>query len=361
MLFSRILAKTGVGNHIALLSDSLQKLGHNVVVVSGTKDIELPNNNVKIFKIYTQFKNPLKTIKSLLALRSIIKSNHIDIVHCHHRVASVYMFLYNLIFKIPYVYTLHLANIPHDLFHRRFTFIGKKAIGVSTDVSDFMINDLKIDPVNVVTVLNGVDDSMLLPVQEAEKKQIKKEWNVPEDKTIIVLHSRIDSVKNHRLIVEAVNRLNDNERDKICVVCSGERKGSYYVEITDLIKIYKIEETFKFVGWVETNKVLGVADYLFLPSFQEGFPLSVVEAAFMNVPVVRTRTAGYEDMKFSVPISMYDPDDVVKVIRKILNNEVSEYLKLSQDAYDFAKSSLTAKSMAEKTLNVYKEVLDNNG
>lgn len=360
MLFSRILAKTGVGNHIDLLSDSLQRLGHNVIVVSGTQDIVLSNDNVKFIKIYTQLKNPIGVVKSIIKLHKIIKENNIDIVHCHHRVASVYIFLYNLVYKIPYVYTLHLANIPHDIVHRKFTFIGAKAIGVSTDVSNSLVDDLKISSEKVVTVLNGVDERALLPMQKNEVNMVKNEWNIPEDKIVIVMHSRIDPVKNHRLVVEAVNRLEECEKEKIQIVCSGEPKGSYYNEIIELIKRYNLQNYFSFIGWVNTRKILGIADYLFLPSFKEGFPLSVVEAAFMKVPVVRTKTAGYEDMKYGVPISATDPEDMVKVIRNIVNKNVLEYQNLTQAAYDFAKASLTATKMAENTLNVYKEVLNDN-
>ena len=38
MLFSRIIAWSGVGNHIAQLASELSKAGHNVTVVSSTND-----------------------------------------------------------------------------------------------------------------------------------------------------------------------------------------------------------------------------------------------------------------------------------------------------------------------------------
>ena len=65
-------------------------------------------------------------------------------------------------------------------------------------------------------------------------------------------------------------------------------------------------------------------------------------------------------MKYGVPISATDPEDMVKVIRNIVNNTVLEYQSLTQAAYDFAKESLTATKMAENILNVYKEVLTDN-
>ena len=41
LLFSRIVAKSGVGNHMKQLSEELVRQGHNVVVVSSTNDLQI--------------------------------------------------------------------------------------------------------------------------------------------------------------------------------------------------------------------------------------------------------------------------------------------------------------------------------
>jgi glycosyltransferase involved in cell wall biosynthesis len=134
LLFSRICAKTGVGNHIKQLSTELVEQGHHVVVVSGTNEIEIGGD---FYLIPTPSVNPKVMISDIRKIRKIIVDNKIDVVHCHHRMAAVYMRLYRLFWKIPVVYTLHLADIPYDFIHRKMTFSGDAAIGVSTDVSRF--------------------------------------------------------------------------------------------------------------------------------------------------------------------------------------------------------------------------------
>lgn len=44
MLFSKIIARSGVGNHIRMLSLELARQGHNVVVVSATNDLNIGSN-----------------------------------------------------------------------------------------------------------------------------------------------------------------------------------------------------------------------------------------------------------------------------------------------------------------------------
>lgn len=359
MLFSRILAKTGVGNHIDLLSDALQKQGHHVIVCSGTQDIELKNTQVRFIKVDTLSRNPVKVLKSIIHIRKIIQQNSIDVVHCHHRVAAIYMRLYRLFFKTPFVYTLHLANIPHDFFHRMLTFTGDRAIGVSQEVSDFMVEKFKVPAKNVVTVTNGVDETKLSLLSKEEAAAQRKAWNIPEENYVVVLHSRIDEVKNQLLVVEAVRQLDEHEKAKLTVVCSGEKKGDYYQKVVNAVEQYGLEDVFRFVGWVDTRSVVGIADFLLAPSINEGFMFSAVEAFMMNVPVARTRTAGFDDQKYCIPIDAYDTKDIVSLLKKLCVEGKEQYAERIGKAYTFAMQEFTADAMARKTAAVYQEVCGN--
>ncbi len=157
LLFSRICARTGVGNHMRQLADELVLQGHSVWVVSGTNEQEIEDKDGLAFiKLPFTTKNPQTVIQNLKYLHRIIKDNHIDVVHCHHRVAALYMKFYRMFWKIPVVYTLHLAPVPHDVMHRIFTYVGDMAIAVSTEVADFLNKELDIPQKKIRIVLNGV-------------------------------------------------------------------------------------------------------------------------------------------------------------------------------------------------------------
>lgn len=360
MLFSRICARTGVGNHMKELAEELSRQEHNVVVVSGTNDIninsDIPGGGIQFIEIHQPNLNPLTLIKDLRRLHQIIVEKKIDVVHCHHRMAALYMKAYTLLWKIPVVYTLHSANVPSDYIHRKMTYVGRCAIGVSTDVSSFMIEKLRIPKEKVVTVLNGVDDKRLVPLENWEMEEIRNCWNIDEDKFVVVMHGRIDVVKNHLLTVEAIHQLPPQVRNRVVVVFSGEMCGEYYQQVRDRVRSYNLDESFRFVGWVETRKILGIADCMVLPSFNEGFPLSVCEAFFMNVPVFRSKTGGFDDQKYCYPISYEKPDDLAQLITEFVFSPeaFSSQVKL---AYDFARNNLTLKRMTENIVDIYRRVL----
>jgi glycosyltransferase involved in cell wall biosynthesis len=136
------------------------------------------------------------------------------------------------------------------------------------------------------------------------------------------MHSRINEVKNHLLMVEAINALPDEVKNKTIVVCSGEASGIYYQKVISAIKTYHLEENFKFVGWTNTREILGISDFLVLPSTNEGFHLSVCEAFLMKVPVMRTKTGGFTDQKFCYPIDSNNPKDIEDIIIDIYTNGI---------------------------------------
>lgn len=67
LLMARIIAKTGVGNHVKQLSEELVNQGHKVCVVASTNEMDIgKNKRVVLFEqVELRSKNPITIIKSL--------------------------------------------------------------------------------------------------------------------------------------------------------------------------------------------------------------------------------------------------------------------------------------------------------
>ena len=302
-------------------------------------------------------KSPITIIKSLNKIHQIILDNQIEIVHCHHRMAGLFMKWYNLRWSIPYVWTLHLAPIPCDPIHRMMTSYGKRAIAISYEVGEFLKDGLKVPEKDIRYVLNGVDEKSLCPLKPEEKVQHRKQMGIPVDKVVVALHSRIDPVKNHEAVVEAVGMLTSDERGKLMVLCSGEKSGAYYEKIQNRISELGISDCFYFCGWMPTETVLGTADVLILPSLKEGFPLNCIEAMFMRVPVFRTKTGGYQDIKdYCVGMKDATAQTVLEHLRGILSGESLDENRTNR-AEAFVRKNCTVRAMTENTVAVYDDAL----
>ncbi len=356
MLFSRICAKTGVGNHMKQLANELVRQGHSVWVLSSTNEQEIvESEKLKFITMPFATKNPLTCFKNLKALHRVVKDNNIEVVHCHHRVAALYMKFYRVFWKTPVVYTLHLAPIPHDFLHRIFTYVGDMAIGVSTEVSEFLHNRLKVPKSKIRTVLNGVPTSWNC----TEVGGLREKFSIPHNKYALLLNSRIDSVKNHMIMVKAVNELPEEIKEKIIVICTGKQEGSYYKTLVEKIESCKLQKQFLFVGWVDPYAISAVSDFLFLPSHKEGFSLSIAEAFFMKLPAARTATGGWEDLKVGCLQIFPDRTDEIKnIIIKLVSEGKKAFAEQIERAYSFANKNLTVEIMTRNTVEIYKQAIE---
>ncbi len=350
LMFPEFFVKSGVGMHVKQLSEELRRQGHTVTVISFMKALEL-DENIEFIEMPVNSKKWFRIWKTIIYLRKIIKEKNINIVHCHHRKTAFIMHLYNIFFRIPFVYTAHSARLPKHL--RRLTFVGKRAIAISQSVRKTLVEDLKVSEKKIIQIPNGV-----FPIYPLTDKQIasrKAEWGIPADKYVFSLHSRIDRIKNHLLVVEVVNQLSNEEKEKIIVVCSGEKKGEYYKEVLDRIHQLGLDDLFLFVGWAKTEDVLGISDFMLLPSINEGFALTIVEAFMVGVPTARTKTAGFEEQKYCFPIDAYDPKPTIEIIRDVLENGKDAYRDRIEKAREFAFCEFTVEIMTKRTVDVYKE------
>lgn len=296
-------------------------------------------------------------IKNIIQMHRFFKSMKIDIVHCQHRVASLYMKIYNMFWKMPYVYTLHLAPIPADFIHRIGTSVGNQAVAISTEVYDFLHKQFHVPKYKITMVLNGVDETKLAKLSDFEIVNLKRKYYIPEECFVFVVHSRIDEVKNHLAIVEEVGLLSQQEREKIKIVCSGTMDGAYYKKVVSRIEELQIQDQFVFTGWIETREILSIGDALLQPSFKEGFLLSMVEAMFMEVPVIRTRTGGYEDFKdYCYAIEGNTPEHVLYWLKKVIDDKRCVMGKVKA-AYQFVNKNCTLREMALNTEKVYEKVI----
>ena len=89
----------------------------------------------------------------------------------------------------------------------------------------------------------------------------------------------------------------------------------YFYECDDIIKTGRVKNV---------ERYMSAMDVFVLPSYREGFGLSVVEASAMGVPVVVTRYPGPSSAMVEnvtgISIPVKDVDGIVESVKTLLNN-----------------------------------------
>lgn len=360
LLLADLIVNSGVGQYVTQLSEQLSYQGKVIIASPVIERQDISSSVIK--EVMPKTSN---FINYLHRLRDIIKKEDVDVVHCNHRKQVFIMKIYQLFYgKIPVVWTCHTVPYPNNFVKKKLGYYGHKVIAISSEAYDWIHQELGIEREKIDTIINGVDKSRLIINNEDKEKQKTVFFNkrgIPYNNKIIprviAMHGRINYVKGIDLFVEAINLLPEECLSKIVVLISGDTNVPYYKSLIETISKYHLECKIFFVGWINTCDILSVTDLMVMPSRREGFPLSAIEAFMMKVPLIRTRTGGYRDMKdYCVGIGVDNVNEIKDRILEWFYNP-SPYMLMAENAYDFAMSNCTIELMAKKTLETYKRAV----
>ena len=196
----------------------------------------------------------------------------------------------------------------------------------------------------ILNTLNSVDVLIVLSCSW-------KDWfislGVPEEK-IVVLHNitsyptieetaKVADGKVHFLflgeigqrkgvfdIIHALSKHHDDIVGKVELRIGGNKHED---ELKQAIKDGNLQETVKFDGWVGGGKkieLLNWADVFILPSFNEGLPISILEAMSYGHPIISTPVGGIpevvEDGKNGILVTPGNDEEIYSAIKYYVEN-----------------------------------------
>jgi glycosyltransferase involved in cell wall biosynthesis len=126
---------------------------------------------------------------------------------------------------------------------------------------------------------------------------LRKDFGIAADEIIIGAVGRLCEVKNYALLVRAAARLmqNDVAARKLRLVIVGD--GHLRSEIASLASELRISERVIFTGFRDDAEALYQEfDFVALTSFNEGTPLSLIEAMSKGLAVAATEVGGVVDI-----------------------------------------------------------------
>ncbi len=142
----------------------------------------------------------------------------------------------------------------------------------------------------------GVDHSFFKPVTESEQEVLKKQYNIPADKLVILNIGTATPRKGWLDLFDAlveVKKVNSNF--VIAAVHTGAPLFDFKIETGKR----GLTENFIDIGEVnprDLNKVYNMADIFCLPSHSEGMANVVVEACSSGLPVITTLVGGHSEL-----------------------------------------------------------------
>jgi peptidoglycan/xylan/chitin deacetylase (PgdA/CDA1 family)/glycosyltransferase involved in cell wall biosynthesis len=176
---------TGAETYAAALIARQVRDGHRVTVASDTFTTPV---EAEIVALPIGRRAYPRRLANVVALRRLIRSRDIHLVHAHSRAACWVAYFATRRSRVPLVSTLHAIQPLHPSA-RAFSVYGEAAMAVSASVRENAIAGLGLPPERVHLVPNGVDLDRFQPGGDA--MEARRALGLPADDAVIALIGRL--------------------------------------------------------------------------------------------------------------------------------------------------------------------------
>jgi len=389
----------GQGVYIRHLSRALKDLGHHIDVISGPPDplldddiplIQLPCldlfNPEDPFRIPTlrELSEPLNFIEwtgistfgfpepftfGLRAYLFLRKRFHqYDIIHDNQSLSYGVWMMKKF---TPTIATIHhpvtvdreidiksTTKSLRKMEHLRwYSFIGMQKrvarslshiITVSRSAQNDICRDFHIPAHKFRIVFNGIDTNRFYPIPEIQR----------DTDHLIVTNSADIPLKGLHYLLTAVAEILKIKPIKVTVIGTPKKNGT----IEKLIEKLGIGRFIRFTGWItdhEFVRLYAKATLAVVPSVYEGFGFPAGEAMACGVPVISTTGGALPEVvgNAGVLVPPADPGALFKAICRLLDHP-DQAKAFGKAGYQRVQEHFTWKKAAEKTVETYREAMD---
>jgi glycosyltransferase involved in cell wall biosynthesis len=354
----------GAQIHVRDMALALHRDGHQVTVLTGaagdmTSQLEAGGVGWKLVSFLVRPIRPVQDLKAVLATARMLRRLKPDLLSCHTAKAGMVGRLAAFLAWVPSIFTAHgwqfADGIPAGQaravlgIERIVAPLCRKIITVSHYDYDLALRKKAVRAGKMVTIHNGLpwrdtpSTSGALPEAEAPCR--------------LLMVARFQEQKDHETLLKALAGLTDlNWRLELV----GDGPG---MDLTrEQAGVLGIADRVEFSGQrLDVPERMERADIYLLISNWEGFPRSIVEAMRASLPVIASDVGGCNESVAEGETGFLVPRGDVGVLRERLLRLISkpeERRKMGMAGRARYEKEFTFRRMYERTLEVYREVLD---
>lgn len=252
-----------------------------------------------------------------IEIKKIIREYKPDIVHTHASKAGAIGRFAALHEKVPaIVHTFH-GHVFHSYFGTLKTnfykgierYLAKKSsaiIAISEKQKKELTEKYKISTPDKTHVIHlGFDLNKFRDNQSEKKSSFRKHFLIEDDEIAIVIIGRLAPIKNHEFFLRVIKKITENSKKKIRAFIVGD--GETHEKLENYCKHLQLDfcnftyqpskKTITFTSWItNVDWPLAGCDIVCMTSFNEGTPVSLIEAQAACKPVISTNVGGVSDI-----------------------------------------------------------------
>ena len=371
----------GVSTSVLMLKQGLEKLGHEVYVVTVNSEnfhykkednvLMIPGIPIGIYDFRMTSLYPLRALK-------IIKRWNLDVIHTHTEFAvGTFARLIAKQYNIPLVHTYHTMYEEYIYYITKGYFDGasKKLVEYLTlflcdkTVEELIVPTKKTYDLfkekykvkrDVHIIPSGIDVTRFYKenVDLLSIKSLKKELNIKKDDFVILFVGRIAKEKSIDFLIKNLKTiLKKVPKARMIIVGDGPDMN----ELALLVRENKLDKHVTFTGkvpWSEIPKYYQLANVFVTASKTETQGLTVIEAMAAEKPVVAIKDESFELVMKDKQDGLFfeTKEEYQRLIIELYNNP--SYAKMIAKQARITANAYNPEVYAKRVLEVYESVIN---
>lgn len=360
----------GIERGVVDTAIAIKNAGIQSTVLSGGGHLvqELNDAGVTHIKFPSYLKSPLSILKNSKQLHHLIDKLQPGLVHAYSRapIWTTYCALKSL--NIPFVTSCHSPHSQGPLqlkkFYNRAITYGDKIIATSDFIAAYLQKNYKTPLDKIEVIYRGIDTHIFNPTPFTPQKIIalKQYWNIPTDKTILLLPGRITRWKGQDVFIKALQHL--TRRHNVHAIIVGRTDShQFHKELIELINHYQLSNQIQFIDeCFDMPSLYALADITLSTSRKaEAFGRIAVEAQAMGSLIIATNLGATKETIIPNQTGfLVTPDDAAglsQMIEHVLQLSPEQKSVIRHQAKERVASLFSKETMLKKTLALYQSLL----
>ena len=392
----------GAQIHVLDLAGQLQAQGHDVHVWTGT--VGEFNERLSIAGIHnqrvptlTRSINPVRDLRCFFELRRMIKAFKPDVVAAHSSKAGIIVRLVCASLGVPNTFTIHgwsfglnASKLNDGVFlivEKIMGFFTCRIIAVAETSYEMGLKHRIVTSEKMITIHNGVRDFRENKALKSENtegsfvestneelafntRDFAQNQSFSKNKIGIetvelaelqpfrmVMPARFQAPKDHETLIKALIPLK-NLNWELQLLGDGTETLD---RVKKMVAESELTDKISFGGYVEEiEKYLAESELCILISHSEGFPLSILEAMSLSLPIIASNVGGISEQVIDgyngYLIQRNDVNSLTDKIESLMKNPCLRR-KMGDNSRTFYEKEFKLDKMVDKTLAVYQSIL----
>ena len=355
------------------IATELKKQGiKNFVASQGGRMVyDLEKAKIPHLTLPLKSKNIFTMRRNACKLAQFIKENGINIVHARSRAPAWSAYWAAKKAGVRFMTTFHgtygLGPCGIKKIYNKIMTYGERVIAISNHIKNHMLQNYKIDESKIRLIHRCADIERFAPEAVTPERIINKvkEYNIADDKPVLLLPGRVTHWKGQHILIEALHLMKN--QNYYCII-AGDAQGrqKYLNSLKELAHKYGLENRIGFFGRYNDVPALMMVSTVVLSTAiePEAFGRISVEGQAMGKITVASDIGGSLDtIQDGITGKLFksgDPQSLADALDWALDLSENEKQKISAAGIKNVRDHFTKQIMCDKTIEVYRELVNSD-